>query len=99
MLRAGRRQKRPPAGVLQAVTPRDIKLHIFHDLQHHSCTKSKTILEDQAVGDGLKLTDAIRVLLKQFFLLVRHGSFELFFVPADQLLQFLVLVGRGNHPP
>ena len=31
------------------------------------------------------LSHTIGVFLKQLFLLVRHGGFELFFVPANQL--------------
>jgi len=42
------------------------------------------------------LPHAICVFLKQFFLLVCHGSFEFFFIPADQRLQLLVLLaGRS----
>ena len=58
----------------------------FHDFQHHPGTQLKAVLEYQAICDGLMLSYTIRVLLKQFFLFVRHGGFELFFVPADQLL-------------
>lgn len=57
----------------------------FHDFHHHSCSQLKAVLEYQAVGYGLELTDAIRVLLKQLYLFVCHGSLELFLVPEDQL--------------
>ena len=62
---------------------------IFHNLKHHPGTQPKAVLEDQTIRDGLILPYTIGVLLEQFFLLVRHGSFELFFIPADQLLQLL----------
>ena len=54
-----------------------------------------TILENQAICCHLVLTDGICVTGEQFFLLVRHGSLELFFVPANQLQQFLVLLRRS----
>ena len=38
-----------------------------------------------AVCIGLMFPHTIGVFLKQFFLLVRHSGFKLFFVPADQL--------------
>lgn len=57
----------------------------FHDFQHHSGSQLEAILEDQAVGYRLELPDAIRILLKQLLLLIRHGGLEFFFVPADQL--------------
>ena len=66
----------------------------LHDFQHHPGTQFKAVLEYQALRDGLILPYTIGVLLKQFFLLVRHGSFEFYFIPADQLLQLLVLL-RG----
>ena len=62
-----------------------LRILLFHDFQHHSGTQLKAILEYQAICDGLMLSYTIRVLLKQFFLLVRHGGLELFFVPTDQL--------------
>ena len=57
----------------------------FHDFQHHSGSKLKAVLEDEAIRYGLELPDAVHVLLKQLFLLVCHSNFELFFIPADQL--------------
>ena len=41
--------------------------------------------KDQAICISLMLSHTIGVFLKQLFLLVRHGGFELFFVPANQL--------------
>ena len=68
----------------------------LHDLQHHSGSQFEAVLEDQAIRYCLKLPDAIRVLLKQLLLLIRHGCPELFFISADQFLQFLMLrTGRG----
>ena len=64
----------------------EIDLVFLHDFQHHPGTQLEAILEYQAIRDGLILPYTIGVLLEQFFLLVRHGSFELFFIPADQLL-------------
>ena len=60
-------------------------LLFFHDFQHHPGTQLEAILEYQAICDGSILSYAIRVLLKQFFLLIRHAGTEFFFVPADQL--------------
>ena len=56
----------------------------FYYLQHHSRTQLKDVPEDQAVCNCLMLLHTVCVLLKQFFLLVRYGSFELFFIPANQ---------------
>ena len=67
----------------------------FHDFNHHSGSQFEAIPEDQTVGYRLILSHTIRVLLKQLLLLIRHGGTELFFVSADQLLQFLVLL-TGN---
>ena len=40
--------------------------------------------------------DAVRILGKQFLLLIGHGGKQLILVPADQLEQFLVLLaGRS----
>ena len=57
----------------------------FHDLQHHPGTQLEAVLENQAVCNDLIFPHTIGVFLKQLFLLVRHGGFEFFFVPADQL--------------
>ena len=57
----------------------------FHDLQHHPGSQLKAILENQAVCNDLIFSHTIGVLLKQFFLFVRHSGFELFLVPEDQL--------------
>lgn len=62
-----------------------IRQLFFHDFQHHPGTQLKAILKDQAVCIGLMFPHTIGVFLKQFFLLVRHSGFKLFFVPADQL--------------
>ena len=43
------------------------------------------VLKDQAIRDCLIFSNTIVVLLKPFFLFVRHGGTEFFFVPADQL--------------
>ena len=48
-------------------------------------TQLKSVLEYQAICDNLIFPHTIGVLLKQFFLLIRHGCPELFFVPEDQL--------------
>ena len=58
----------------------------FHDLNHHPGTQLEAVLEDQAVGYGLELMDAVCVFLKQLFLLIRCGGFEFFFIPTDQFL-------------
>lgn len=79
------RAENPPAGYLQAVMSVNIKLHIFHNFQHHPCAQPEPILENQAIRDGLIFSHAIRVFLKQRFLLVCHRSFELIFIPTDQL--------------
>ena len=46
----------------------------LHDFQHHSGPQLEAVLKDQAIGNGLKLVHAIRVLLKQFLLLIRHDG-------------------------
>ena len=61
-------------------SPSLLRLLFFHYPQHHSRTQLKAVLEDQAVCNCLMLSHTICVFLKQFFLLVRHGSFELFFI-------------------
>ncbi|MCR5256471.1 MAG: hypothetical protein K6D96_11205, partial [Acetatifactor sp.] len=65
-------------------------LVILHDFQHHPGTRLKAVLEDQAICNDLIFQNTIGVFLKQFFLCVRYGGTELFFVPADQLHLFLV---------
>lgn len=37
------------------------------------------------IGCHLVLTNGICIAREQFFLLVRHGGLEIFFIPADQL--------------
>ena len=58
----------------------------FHDFQHHPGTQLKAVLEYQAIRDGLIFSHTVRIFLEQFFLIVSHGSSELFFIPTDQLL-------------
>ena len=47
-----------------------------HDFYHNPCAQLETVLEDQAICNCLTLPHTIVVLLKQFFLLVRHGGFK-----------------------
>lgn len=48
----------------------------------------KRYIDDQptkiVICNHLMFTHAICVFLKQFFLLIRHCSFELFFIPTNQ---------------
>ena len=44
----------------------------------------------------LGLTDAAGVFLKQLLLLIRRGGFEFFFVSADRILQFPVILAGGE---
>ena len=55
----------------------------FHDLQHHPCSQLEAILEQEALRHGLELPDTVRIPGEQFLLLIRHGGFELFFIPAN----------------
>ena len=64
----------------------------FHDFQHYSGTQLKAVLEQQALCYGLIFTDSICVSGEQFFLFVRHGGLELFFVPANQAKGFFIFL-------
>ena len=66
-------------------SPSLLRLLFYHYLQHHSRTQLKAVLDDQAVCNCLMCSPAICVFIKQFFWLVRHGSFEFFFITANQL--------------
>ena len=72
----------PPEGSLLRVASNYLCL-FFHDFQHHSGTQLKSVLEYEAICNDLIFSHTVGVFLKQFFLFVRHGGFELFFVPED----------------
>ena len=74
--------KMPPEGSLLRVASNYLCL-FFHDFQHHSGTQLKSVLEYEAICNDLIFSHTVGVFLKQFFLFVRHGGFELFFVPED----------------
>ena len=66
----------------------------FRDFQHHSGAKLEAVLKNQAISYRLTLADTIRVLFKQFFLLICLGCPKLFFVPTVFCEMSLLLLIR-----
>ena len=66
-----------------------------HHLQHHPGPQSEAVLEQQTLCHILKFPHTVSISGEQFFLCIRHGGLELFFVSANQMRSFLVF--RTSH--
>ena len=73
---------------LPASLHKQLKLALIQDdssLADFFNEAAEAYLKNQTIRICLMLSHTIGVFLKQFLLLVSHGGFELFFVPANQL--------------
>ena len=66
--------------IVKADTEKSIEVNAIYRKRQKKCCARGVLLCYQTM-----FPHTIGVFLKQFFLLVRHSGFKLFFVPADQL--------------
>ena len=83
------------ARIFKAFRKHYIRLSFLHYFEHHPSSQAEAVLEQQTFCHILKFPHTVSISGEQFFLCIRHGGLELFFVSANQMRSFLVF--RTSH--